>query len=340
MKKTVLLLILAAVLGAGAWWFFWGGEEEKSGEILLYGNVEIRDALLAFNEQDRLTSVLVEEGDRVETGQLLAQLKTDRLHSMIAEAEGRVQAQEEAVKRLEAGTRPEEIDQAKAELAAAEARVANAQKTVDRLRRTAPSGASSIQTLDEAEAELRVEEAVLNVRRKALDLAIEGPRSEDIAQAKALLAASRAQLELLNVRLGDSELRAPSDGIILSRLLEPGEMAAPNLPVLSMALMDPKWVRTYISEPNLGRIEQGMTLEVYSDSFPDKTYEGWVGFISPVAEFTPKSVESTDLRSKLVYETRIFVKDPENELRLGMPVTAVLPISPSPIKPGDSGVTP
>jgi HlyD family secretion protein len=153
---------------------------------------------------------------------------------------------------------------------------------------------------------------------------IEGPRQEDIEAAQQRIAALQANLDSLNIRLADMTLTAPATGIIQSRILEPGEIAGPQRPVLIMALNDPKWVRAYVSEQDLGRIELGQRAQVLSDSFPDEPVAGWVGFISPVAEFTPRAVQTEELRSKLVYRVRILVQDSENRLRLGMPVSVLI----------------
>src|SRR5262249_3724231 len=119
---------------------------------------------------------------------------------------------------------------------------------------------------------------------------------------------------------------------VRSRVMEPGEMASPSRPVLTLAITDPKWVRAYAAETELGKVRPGGRASVSVDSFPDRSFEGWVGFISPVAEFTPKAVEVEELRTSLVYEVRVFVKDPQDELRLGMPATVVLPV-PSELAP-------
>ncbi|MCK5192579.1 MAG: efflux RND transporter periplasmic adaptor subunit, partial [Desulfobulbaceae bacterium] len=163
-----------------------------------------------------------------------------------------------------------------------------------------------------------------NVKEKALNLALEGPRKEDIAAAKNNLETLKASLSLLMIRLADMTLTSPATGVIQNRILEPGEIASPNRPVVILALTDPKWVRAYIPEPYLGRINLGMKAKILSDSFPDQKFEGWIGFISSVAEFTPKTVETEDLRTKLVYEVRVFVYDSKDLLRLGMPVTVIV----------------
>jgi len=103
-------------------------------------------------------------------------------------------------------------------------------------------------------------------------------------------------------------------------------MASPQKPVFSLAITDPKWVRAYVSEPDLGQVHPGMAASAAVDSFPERRFDGWVGFISPVAEFTPKTVQTEELRTSLVYEVRVFVKDPSDVLRLGLPATVYLPL--------------
>ena len=107
-------------------------------------------------------------------------------------------------------------------------------------------------------------------------------------------------------------------------------MASPQKPVFTLAILDPKWVRAYVSEPDLCKVHPGMTASVTVDSFPGRRFDGWIGFISSVAEFTPKPVQIEELRTQLVYEVRAFVNDPSDDLRLGMPATVELPLSAAP----------
>ena len=155
--------------------------------------------------------------------------------------------------------------------------------------------------------------------QKALALTVAGPRPEEVAEAAARLRVAEAQLAFLQQQLADAQLVAPVHGIVRTRLMEPGEMASPQKPVFSLAVTDPKWVRAYVSEPDLGKVSPGMMASVVVDSFPERRFEGWVGFISPVAEFTPKAVQTEELRTSLVYEVSVFVKDPGDAFRLGMP---------------------
>jgi HlyD family secretion protein len=212
----------------------------------------------------------------------------------------------------------------------AKADAANARQQHERVKNLALRGGASQQDLENAKAALDVAEAKVVVNQKALDLAIAGPRKEDIAQAEAQLRANEAQLAFVRRQLDDAELLAPVGGVIRTRLMEPGEMATSQKPVFSLALNDPKWIRAYVSEPDLGKVHPGMAASIAVDSFPDRRFEGWVGFISPVAEFTPKPVQTEELRTSLVYEVRVFVKDPSDSLRLGMPATVYLPLDQHP----------
>ncbi len=320
MKRLIRIIILVVLVSAvilSVRWFLNAEGNQSASELRIYGNIDIRKADLAFNEQERIAQVLVEEGDRVTAGQVLARLQTNRLEAQIREIQAKIAAQQEVVKRLVAGTRPQEIEQVRAEVAAAQARVKNTMKNYERVSKTSGAGATSRQALDNARALLDVDQAQLKVKEKALNLALEGPRKEDIAAAKNTLKALKASLSLLQIRLSDMALTSPATGVIQNRILEPGEMAGPNRPVVTLALTDPKWVRAYVPEPYLGRINLGMKAKILSDSFPDQTFEGWIGFISPVAEFTPKTVETEDLRTKLVYEVRVFVHDSKDLLRSG-----------------------
>ena len=290
-------------------------------DLVLYGNVDIRQVQLAFNGNDRIAEMNVREGDRVQAGQRLAVLDTRRLQAAVERAEAQLEAQQQVVARLEAGTRLEEINKARADLELTAADVKNAQRTYERRSSLAKMNAGSQQDADDAQAAAEVAAAKKNANQALLDLAVAGPRREDIAEARAVLKNYEAQLKLAQDELADASLIAPHNGVIQDRLLEPGDMVSPQKSVFTLALTDPVWVRAYIAEPDLGKISLGMTAEVATDSYPGKRYAAWVGFISPTAEFTPKSVEVRELRTRLVYQVRVFVKNPQDELRLGMPVT-------------------
>ena len=226
------------------------------------------------------------------------------------------------------GSRPQEIRKAQADLTAAEARAEDAEIYLQRLQ-AVNTGAVSRQDVDNAKAQKDVADAILKSAQETLSLVQEGPREEDIAAARAILLGYQAELSLAEKNLTDANLISPEAAIVQERLLEPGDMASPQTPAYILALMDPIWVRVFVSEADLGKISPGMEATVRTDSFPDKSYPAWVGYISPTAEFTPKSVETEDLRTSLVYQVRVYVRNPQNDLRLGMPVTVTIDLAQS-----------
>ncbi len=330
MKRRFLIggLIAVSLIAAIAAWRLMQGESAPT-HLTLYGDIDLRQVQLSFNNSERIAAVLVQEGDRVKQGQLLARLDTARLEPQLAQAEAQAAAQLQIVKRLRSGSRPEEIAQARANLQAAQADLANARQQYERWKSAAEISAGRAvrqQDVDNARTAVQVAEARLAVVQKTLDLAIAGPRLEEINENEARLKAFEAQASVLRQQLKDAQLIAPVDAVIRTRVMEPGEMASPQRPVFSLAITDPKWVRAFISEPDLGKIKQGMAAAIAVDSFVDRRFEGWIGFISPVAEFTPKTVQTEELRTSLVYEVRVFVKDPADELRLGMPASVYLQV--------------
>ncbi|WP_395333166.1 HlyD family efflux transporter periplasmic adaptor subunit [Novosphingobium sp. BL-8H] len=324
MKKSVVAAVVVAVLlVAGLVWWLTRGHQDPN-VIVLHGNVDIRQVSLAFDGSGRVTQMAVEEGDAVKAGEVLARLDTVTLGLQARNAEAQMAAMQENLLKLKNGTRPEDIAQARAKVESARA---NAARAADDYRRAQSVSAStsgrgvSAQELDQARNASQVASAQLKEAGEALNLATRGPRAEDIAAAEAQVKSADAQLALFRHQIDQGELKAPGDAVVRSRLLEVGDMATPQKPVYELALTSPKWIRVYVEEAELGRIRMGQRANVTSDSFPDQPVPGTVGYISSVAEFTPKSVETESLRTALVYEVRVRVDDKAGRLRLGQPVT-------------------
>ena len=272
MKKIVLLLFLAG-LGAGGYWLYEENRRaglERSGEIVLYGNVDIRDVALGFRVFGRIAELRFEEGDRVKAGEVLAVLDKQPFIDDVALYS--------------------------AELVEAEVQKRKVEKPFERRAALTKIGAISKEERDDAEA----------------------ARDEGVARVNTSL----ARLQQAKTRLQDTEILAPSDGTILTRVREPGAVVAAGEPVYTLALDNPVWVRTYVDEPRLGAVHPGQKALVITDS--GGRYAGYVGFISPQAEFTPKTVETSQLRTDLVYRLRVIVNAPDKGLRQGMPVTVRL----------------
>ena len=179
----------------------------------------------------------------------------------------------------------------------------------------------SKQDRDAARTKVDVTAAQAEAARQEYEKAQAGPRDEDVASGEAQLKALQEDAKHVDYLLSQAELKAPADGVIRSRLLEVGDMASPQKPVFKLSLNEKKWVRVYVSEKDLGRIYEGMKAKIYTDSHPKDPIEGQIGYISSTAEFTPKTVQTTELRTSLLYEVRVYVTDSDNVLRMGMPAT-------------------
>lgn len=314
------IVIIVAALAAG--WALYGRNGHPTAEILLLGNVDVRQVDLAFKAPGRLAAVTFEEGDAVKAGDIVAALEKADFEDELALAAANVVAQSTLVKKLESGARPEEIEQARAGVASRQAALTLAQSTLTRMERLAETDAASHQLHEEAQAKRDEAAAALRTAQEGLTIAETGGRVEDIEAARAALSAAEATHRLAERRLADAVIKAPSDGVILTRVREPGAIVNAGETIYTLSLNSPVWIRTYVSEPDLGRIRPGMKAEVRTDS--GGVYEGQIGFISPVAEFTPKTVETRELRTALVYRLRIIVDNPDGGLRQGMPVTVTL----------------
>ncbi len=322
--KRLILILLVCAGAAGVGYVALWRQGQSPNFLTLYGNVDIREVQLAFNVNERIAKMFVQEGDFVRAGQLLAELQSVRYAAAARQAEKQVENQKQILARLLNGSRPEEILAAQAKMQATEATFTNAEITYRRTKELTERGLIAKQDFDNAEAALKVARGDFDNAKQEYILADKGPRSEDIEAARALLEAEEAALAIAQRNLHDTKLYAPSDGMIEDRILEPGDMASPGTPAFTLAIMDPLWVRAYVPEPDLGKIRLGMRSQITTDSFPGKTYEGWIGYISPAAEFTPKTVETPELRTRLVYQVRVYARNPANQLRLGMPATVTI----------------
>jgi HlyD family secretion protein len=324
-KRIIPVIVLLAAAGGAAWYYYGGGNEEAESASVFYGNVDIREVDLGFRVAGRVDRMVFDEGDKVPAGAVLAQLDKQPFLNDLALQTAAISQQEANLQKLQTGSRPEEIEQARANVAARQAALENARGVYRRQLELQKRDYASEQVFENAAATLRQAEAELKLAQESEKLAVQGSRKEDIAAANAALEAARAQKQIAETALADTELKAPSDGIILTRAVEPGAIVAAGTTVYTLSLQHPVWVRAYVSEPRLGTLHPGMAVEVYTDTRPDQPYPAQVGFISPVAEFTPKSVETPELRADLVYRFRVLVKTPDTALRQGMPVTVRIP---------------
>ena len=323
MSQKRVLVILAAVVAAGVCiWAFWPAP--KDSRPVLSGNVEIRQAALAFRQGGRIAELLVDEGHAVKEGDVLARLDRDVLQASLERAQAEAARQDADLRRMHAGFRSEEVAQAEDERRAARAEAENADLQLQRIRAMRSSNAISQKELDNAEAAARTAHARLAAASDLTSMKQSGYRQEEIDAQEAAAKAANASRDLAAIALDDAVLKAPSGGIVLTKATEVGSVVAAGQTVLTLTLSDPVWLRVYAPEPVLGHLRPGQSCRIFTDSAPDKALAGKIGFISPAAEFTPKTVEMEEVRTSLVYRIRVLAEDPDGILRQGMPVR-VLP---------------
>lgn len=321
MKKPVvvilLIVILLAALGGGWWWY----QSSRQQPLTLYGNVDIRTVNMSFRVGGRLASLTVDEGDSIRAGQTLGELDRAPYENALLQAQANVSTAQAQYDLMMAGYRAEEIARAAAAVKQAQAAYDYAQNFYQRQLGLRASSAISANDLENARSSRDQAQATLKSAQDKLRQYRAGNRPQEIAQAKASLEQAQAALAQAKLDLHDTVLTAPSDGTLMTRAVEPGTMLNAGGTVLTLSLTHPVWVRAYVDEKNLGQAQPGREVLLYTDSRPDKPYHGKIGFVSPSAEFTPKTVETPDLRTDLVYRLRIVVNDADGALRQGMPVT-------------------
>lgn len=323
MKKIPLILaagIAAAVLTLAG--FHWYGARDGS-VLTIYGNVDIRTVNLGLRVGGRLARLTVDEGDMVSAGQVLGELDNQPFVNALKEAQASVMAQKAQLALMEEGYRAEEVAQVRSALEERKVAYEYAEKFYKRQLQLLPSRAVSSNDVDNARSARNQARAAYQAAKDKLLQYEAGNRIQEIEAARAQLSQAEAAQAQASLNLEDTVLRSPSAGVILTRAVEPGAMLPAGSTVFTLSLTRPVWVRAYVDEVNLGRAIPGTEVSIYTDGQPDKAYKGSVGFVSPTAEFTPKSVQTPELRTDLVYRLRIIVTDADDSLRQGMPVTIV-----------------
>jgi len=328
-RKTgiaVVALIAALALFAIARMSGWLGAGSDDAPKL-YGNVEVREVELGFRVGGRVAQVLVDEGDKVVAGQELARLDTQPLRDRLAAADAKTAAANAMVDRDAAGNRPQQVREASAALVDAEAQLGEARRLHQRRKVLHERGFISKAEFQASEAALTAAAARAEAARAALSLMQEGTRSEDRAATRAGAEQVAAERRSIETDLSDTVLRSPSSGQVLTRVREAGAIVQPGEIVYTVALTQPVRVLAYVAEPDLPKVRPGMRVTVRADGTA-KSWPATVSYISPTAEFTPRTVQTEDQRADLVYRIRLTVDDPKNELRQGQPVTVTLATPP------------
>ncbi|MGO9008729.1 MAG: efflux RND transporter periplasmic adaptor subunit [Bryobacteraceae bacterium] len=385
MKKILIPAAVLLVAAGLAVYAFHRSSRDTSGRILVSGNIELTEVNIGFKTAGRLIERTVDEGDLVKKGQLIARLDSAELtaqrdsliaglasaRSQLAQAEtsadweratlaadleqrrGDLAAAEAHLAELKNGSRPQEIQEAKAAVDASQSEFDRAKKDWDRAQTLFKDDDISASQYDEFRNHWESADAVLKQAKERAALVFAGPRVEQVdgaaaqversrgalkmAEANSLelkrreqeLATRRAEIERstanlaqVNAQLADTLAVSPVDGVVLVKSADVGEVLAAGATVVTVGDIEHPWLRAYINETDLGKVKLGSKVRITTDSYPGKVYDGRVGFISSEAEFTPKQIQTEEERVKLVYRIKIDVDNPRQELKSNMPADA------------------
>ncbi len=321
MKKRKLLIVagILIVISIAVVLINHLGKKQDEGVIVLSGNVEATEVNMGFKTPGRVIGLYVEEGQKVNKGDKLALLDNAELESQLAQNKAYLSETLARLEELRAGSRPQEIAQARANVSYAEAELNKAKKDYDRAEVLYKNGAISAQQMDSVK---KTYDVALSQNQRALEafsLVKEGPRKEVIKAAADRVGQAKAAVNTYEERLKDSVISAPVSGVILRKNIELGETVAAGIPVYTIGDLENPWIKVYVKEDKLGLVKLGQKAEVTNDSYPGKKYEGTVTYISSEAEFTPKNVQTQEERVKLVFGVKASVKNLNEELKPGMP---------------------
>jgi multidrug resistance efflux pump len=315
--RPLLVLALAVLAGCDVSWPWGGGG--STGPIVLSGTVDAREVDLSFQVGGRILRLDTDEGRSVRVGETLAELDPRDLELALARARAQAASAEKALAVLKAGSRVQDIRSAEAALQQAEADLALARTSRERTAKLVADHFAPPQQLDTANDQLEVAQAKVEQARQNLSLLREGSRPEDIARAGADFDAAKAVAATAEQQLSYAQLKSSVAGVVSVRLAEQGQNIAAGQPVFRVAELDHPWVRVYLDEKDLPRVKLGQSAQVEVDGLPGKVFSGRLSFISPEAEFTPKTVETRALRVDLVYRAKVDVDNAGGLLKIGMP---------------------
>jgi HlyD family secretion protein len=326
---VVMLAVLAAACEGDA----------PADNLRVSGHVEATEVQVAAEVPGRLVELRVAEGDRVKRGDVIARLDTRDTELQIAGARAERAAADAQMRLLQAGARTEDVRQAEAQVeaaqtdaAATQAELKAAETDLERFESLLRANAGSQKQRDDAKARAdvareRVRGAAERTRaaREALARLRAGARPQEIDAARARVAAVDAQLAMLDKNLQDAQVVSPVDGIVTTKLVDQGELVAARTPLVVVTDLDHAWANLFVPEPMVPRVKIGQSATIFTDA-GGPGIGGKVTFISPKAEFTPRNVQTSDERSKLVYRIKVSVDNSEGVLKQGMPVDAELPL--------------
>jgi HlyD family secretion protein len=334
MKRILLIVIIVVIIAGLLYYFFTQDKKEGNDFIKVSGNIETTEVDVGFKIPGRIVSLSVQEGDWVENKKVLAKLDDEDLLNRLGLAKATLNSAQAKLNKLLAGSRPEELREAEAVLSQAKSDLENKQAHYERMKPLFERGVIPKENLDNADAGYKISKASFQKATENYLLVKEGPRKEDIEDARAQVEQARASLKLAETQLSYTVLYSPLSGVVLVKASEIGEVVNSGTSILTLADLGNVWLKAYIPETDLGKVKWGQEVVVTTDLRPRKEYKGKISFISSQAEFTPKSIQTEKERVTLVYRIKVDIPNPDRELKPGMPADGrIFLTSSSPKKP-------
>jgi HlyD family secretion protein len=319
-----IILAAVAVVGGLVYWLVWWESRPPKNILPLEGHMEATETDLAFKVAGIIQYIFFQEGDWVSMSQVVAGLEAKDLKDEVDRARATLAAFKANLTKFEAGYRPQEIKEAEAQVGKTKADLVNKKLDYQRYESLYQRKVVPALTRDKFEADYLMAKESHKSAQEQYNMLKEGFRVEDIDQARGQFKEAQASLELALTRLGYGTITSPVNGVVLVRPMEPGMTAAVGAPVLTLGDMDNIYFQGYIPETDLAKVKFGMQAYVTTDAYPGKKYPAWVSFINAKAEFTPKTVETYKERVTLVYRCKIRAQNLNYDLKPGMPAEAVI----------------
>ncbi len=324
-KKIVIIGILAAGIGAAMLWKLapWDARPDD-GTVFASGTMDATEIAVSFRMPGILHKRPVDEGSRVNPGELLAALDERESIARLHQAEAAQQAAQARLKDLEQGYRPQEIAEARAHVEQARANRANLEEEARRSEALFLGGAASAQRRDRDRAAAAVSAQQLSAAQERLKLLQSGYRPETINVARAQRDEALAAVEAAHAAWEDLQVKSPVEGVVTRTHAEVGETLGAGRPVATVTDISRPWVRVYIPENQIGKVGLGAAAKIKVDTFPDREFDGRVSYVSSQAEFTPKNVQTQEERVKLVFAVNVTLDNRDGTLKPGMPADVTI----------------
>lgn len=334
MKRWWIGILVVVGIAGFLYYLFTRDKGEGDAFIKVSGNIETTEVNVGFKIAGRIVSLSVQEGDWVEKGKVIAKLDDEDLRQRLEVARATLRSAQARLEKLLAGSRPEEVREAEASLHQAQFDFENKKVQYERMKALCERGVIPKEILDNSETGYKIAKAVLQRATENYNLVKEGPRKEDIEDAKAQVEQARASLRLAETQLSYTVLHSPISGVVLVKSGEIGEVVNPGTSILTLADIENVWLKAYIPETDLSRVKWGQEVMVTTDLRPQKAYKGRISFISSQTEFTPKQIQTEKERVTLVYRIKVDIPNLDRELKPGMPADGkILTMSSAPSKP-------